>query len=178
MTRRRLWPLAAGVFLLTGYVWTHYAGWRYRGGPLIDHGLLGNPRYEAPFSGIPFDLGGSYSFSFTRFPGGDAGVMLITPRGLDPDAIERLGTRLRVRILDQRGNTICQGAGTPAVPNQHQFIVTSSSDLVALYHPGCLRLNLQACNPCRLDVEIEAVDPSTPRVMLVPTLQGGGVDLP
>jgi hypothetical protein len=178
MTRRNLWPVSACVFVLLGYLWMHYAGWRYRGGPLIDHGLLGNPRYEATFSGIPFDVLGSYSFSFTRFPGRDAAVMLIPPRGLDPDAIERLSTRLRVRIVGRDGTTICEGAGTPALRNQNQFIVTSSSDVVALYHANCLRLNLQRCDPCRLDVAIESVDRSTPRVKLVPTLQGGGVELP
>ena len=65
--RRRFGLLLVGTVLVSScYVATHYNGWRYRGGRLIDTGILSRPRYQAQFREIPFNIPGTYLV--TGFP--------------------------------------------------------------------------------------------------------------
>jgi hypothetical protein len=95
------------------YVGTHYQGWQYRGGRFTNHGLLTRPRYVAQFPEISINLPGSYTYSFSRFPASDAGVILETPSAPPDEAVRRLTTQLRVRIEDQNGRVVCDGSGSP-----------------------------------------------------------------
>ena len=57
----RLAPLATGCALISWcYVATHYNGWLYRGGRLVNNGLFSRPRYEAQFPRISLNVAGSY----------------------------------------------------------------------------------------------------------------------
>jgi hypothetical protein len=98
---RRSVPLILGCVLVSScYVATHYDGWRYQGGPLVNNGLLSRPRYEARFPAISFNVSGSYEYTFSRFPADDAYVMLTTPSEPSPASIERLTTKVALRVLD------------------------------------------------------------------------------
>ena len=177
-TRRVGWLLVGAALLSSCYLATHYRGWQYRGGRLIDNGLLSRPRYQAQFAKIPFNVPGTYSYSFRRFPGADAVVMLSTPSGPPEDSIENLSTQLRLRMVNQDGQVLCDGAGSPGGTGQNRVVVTSSTGVTGLWHMSCAALQLRACNPCRLFVSVGPVDPATPNILLIPTVQGGGVELP
>ena len=180
--RLRLTLLLAAFVATSGcYVGTHYRGWRYRGGRLVDNGLLARPRYRAPFAAIPFDAPGTYTYAFSRFPGPDAAVMLATPSGPSRGALESLTTQLHVRVVDHAGRTVCDASGSPR-PGQgpKQAIVTSIGDeqVTGLWVWNCVGLQLYDCDPCRLSVSVGAPDGAAPKMLLVPTLEGGGVELP
>jgi hypothetical protein len=165
------------------YVGTHYQGWQYRGGRFTNHGLLSRPRYVAQFPEVSIDLPGSYTYTFSRFPASDAGVVLETTSAPPDVAARSLTTRLRIRIEDQTGQVLCDGSGSPQGrgPNQiwvSQISVNSSASIVRLYHTNCLRQDLWACAPCRLQIWIGPVDAATSRLRVVPTLEGGGWQLP
>ncbi len=175
---RRIVPLIVGSVLVSScYVATHYSGWRYRGGPLVNNGLFSRPRYEAPFPAIRFNVPGSYEYSFSRFPADDAFVMLRTPQ---PSAagIEGLTTRVRLRVFDANGRLTCDATGSPAGKGNEQLIVSPEAGVMGLWHTRCALLQLRTCNPCRLQIAIEQVDLATPAVLLIPTLRGGGYELP
>lgn len=176
---RRLAPLIAGCVLVSScYVATHYDGWRYRGGPFANHGLFARPRYEARFAAIPFNVPGSYEYSFRRFPADDAYVMLATPSGPPPASIERLTTMVQLRVVDANGQLRCAASGFPAGKGEAQLVVNSSAVVLGLYHLRCGLIELRACDPCHLHVGISQVDMATPAIVLVPTLRGGGYELP
>jgi hypothetical protein len=44
--------------------------------------------------------------------------------------------------------------------------------------PRWSRQRLRTCNGCRFSITIGPVDPATPGVLIVPTIQGGGLELP
>jgi hypothetical protein len=102
-----LWTGAALV--LSYYVATHYDDWFYRGGPLVNHGLFTRPRYEASFSTIPLNAPGTYEYTFSRFPvrDDDATVMLVTTNPHPHAAIAQLSTRVRIRVVDQNNQVLC-----------------------------------------------------------------------
>ena len=176
---RRAGPLAAVCVLIsTGYAVTHYPGWLYRGGRLADNGIFSRPRYQAQFPAIPLNVAGSYEHTFSRFPADDAVVMLATPGGPSVPSIERLTTRIRLRVVDQNNQVRCDATGSPAGKENDGLILTSSTGVMGLWHVGCARLQLRACRSCRLVISIGPVDPATPAVSVIPTIQGGGVELP
>jgi hypothetical protein len=43
---------------------------------------------------------------------------------------------------------------------------------------GCSGILLSHCAPCRIILDIDAVDPRSPAFSVVPALQGGGIELP
>jgi len=176
---RRSAPLIVGCVLVSScYVATHYDGWRYRGGPLVNNGLFSRPRFEARFPAISFNVSGSYEYSFSRFPADDAYVMLATASEPSAASIERLTTKVRLRVIDPNGRLRCNATGSPAGKGEEQLIVNSSAGVIGLWHMRCALIQLRTCSPCRLQIAIEQVDLATPAVLLIPTLRGGGYELP
>jgi hypothetical protein len=169
--------------VLSYYVVTHYDDWFYRGGALVNHGLFARPRYEASFSSIALNVSARHEYTFSRFPvrTDDATVMLVTNtnHGIPERVVAPLATHVRIRVVDQNNQVVCDAAGSPAGKGADRLWVTSSGDnALALYHTGCHRLSLHACAPCRLTIEIGRVDPATPVMLVRPTIVGGGLELP
>jgi hypothetical protein len=176
--RRFALPLAGFALVSSCYVATLVDGWRYEGGQIVNNGLFSRPRFEASFPAISFNAPGSYEYSFSRFPAEDAYVMLMTPSEPAAESIKRLTTKVRLRVIDRNDQLKCDATGSPDRRGDEQLIVTSSVGVIGLYHIGCMHLKLRTCNPCRLQVTFVEVDPRTPAVALVPTLRGGGYELP
>jgi hypothetical protein len=162
------------------YVGTHYQEWQYRGGRFTNHGLLTRPRYVAQFPEISINLPGSYTYTFSRFPASNAGVILETPSAPPDDAVLRLTTQVRIRIEDESGRVVCDGSGSPQGRGPNQIWVNSrkGEGVIGLYHTSCLGRNLWACVPCRLQIWIGPVDPAALALRVVPALHGGGWELP
>jgi len=175
----RLGPLIAGCCVVAScYIATHYSGWQYQGGQLLNNGLLSRPRFKAQFPSIALDTAGGYEYTFRRFPADDAVVMLATPSEPTVASIEQLATEVSLRLIDQNDQVRCAGIGSPRGKAAERLIVSSSRGVTGLWHEKCAQLELTNCNPCRLYISVGPVDPSTPHVWLVPTLQGGGWELP
>jgi hypothetical protein len=178
MMRRSAAVIFACVLISSCYVATHYSGWRYRGGRLVNNGLFSRPRYEAQFPAIALNVPGNYEYTFSRFPADDSLVMLTMSSEPSVASIERLATTVRLRVVDQNNQVQCDATGSPRGKDYEQLIVTSSTGTEGLWHVKCARLRLQTCNPCRLQISIGPVDPATPGVKIVPTIRGGGYELP
>jgi hypothetical protein len=128
---------------------------------------------------MALNVAGRYEYTFSRFPAADALVMLATPSGPDVASVERLTTRVRFRVVDQNNQVQCDATGSPGGgEDEDRLIVTSSKGAEGLWHIRCARLQLRACNPCRLTISIGPVDPATPPIFIIPTIQGGGIELP
>ena len=170
--------VAAVVAVGACYVALHPA-WRYDGGPIYDNGVVSYPRFIAPFKSVPFNVPAEYTFQFRHFPGSPAVVILNTPTAPPYEPLEKLTTRIDVIVIDQHGRIVCHGSGFPAGRGAEQFMVTSGPRCaIGLWHSGCNGVSVKACSPCTLTVRVSGVDPATPAIPLVPTLEGGGIELP
>lgn len=179
MRKLILWVLA---LCASYYLATHCDDWFYRGGRLVNHGLFTRPRYEATFSSVPLEQPGRYEYTFSYFPvrGDDSAIMLV-PEGEQPVAsVARLVTTISIRVVDQSNQVQCEATGTPDGTDDHvRWLVWSNGNIVlGLYHVKCARLRLHECAPCRLSIAVGPVDPRTPRIRIIPTIQGGGLELP
>jgi len=159
------------------YGWLHQA-WRYQGGAIQDNGVISYPRFSATFAPIPFDRAGSRTYEFSRYPADQAVVFLKMGSPQRADALEPLTTRMTVSVRDRRGFR-CQATGYPAGRSDEQAFVTASPVYATgIWLLGCNPVSVAGCNPCTLSVEISDVDPRTPRLDLIPSLEGGGIELP
>jgi hypothetical protein len=182
VTRRRRIALGClGTALLAFgacYAALHQA-WRYEGGKIHDSGVISYPRFTAPFRPIPFNRAATYSFHFKRFPADQAVVMLNTPTAPHREQLEKLRTRLSIRVEDERAVTRCEASGFPAGLGPAQAFVTSAPvHATGIWLMSCNGFSVERCDPCTLTLTISDVDPATPSIPLVPTLEGGGIELP
>lgn len=154
---RKLWMILGMVIVgavVAGYSLL-YPARHYQGdGTIHDSGVVSDPRFRVEFPTMALNELATRSFSFRKFPGNRATVFIQTPALPAPDAIERLVTSDRL-------------------------VVNSSPEGVrGLWHRGCVDVSVASCDPCNLELSVANVDPATPSVSVVPTLQGGGVELP
>jgi hypothetical protein len=144
---------------------------------LLDHGIFSQPRYEAVFAEIPLNAAGTYTYTFSRFPAAQAWISLRTPDRPSREALQNLSTELRLRVVGADGTTYCDGIGSVRDRLAEGLKISVSDRVDSLSHDSCSGLRLRECNPCRLEVSIGRVDPTTPNVRLVVTLAGGGIEL-
>lgn len=182
MTRRRRVTVAVTAVLAAvvgGCYVVFHPAWRYKGGPIYDNGVVSYPRFAAQFNSVLFNVPGDYSFTFHHFPGSPASVMLNTPTAPPYEPLDKLTTKIDISVQDQQGYVLCHGSGFPAGRGGERFMVTSGPRYaIGLWHAGCNGVHLENCSPCTLKIRITNVDPSTPAIPLVPTLEGGGIELP
>jgi hypothetical protein len=160
------------------YVALHQA-WRYEGGPIIDNGVISYPRFAASFHPVPFNREGTYAFVFRRFPAERAVIMLHTPTAPRRQQLESLTTTISMSVKDQDSVFRCRAVGSPAGGGVGQaFIASGPIYATGIWLMPCNGVSLAGCQPCTLSVTLGAIDPATPAVPLVPSLEGGGVELP
>jgi hypothetical protein len=109
--------------------------------------------------------------------------------------LTNLSTQLEALLVDQSGRVVCHGAGVVpkeggpcqdckvwtdeeiAARRQKEWVLMSGPE-DAYYHVNCLNMKLKPSESYTLTLRIGAVDPNTPRINLIPTLEGGQLDLP
>jgi len=114
--------------------------------------------------------------------------------------LTNLSTEIEATLVDQNRRVVCQASGI--VPKesdpcdckkddckvwsdaeiearrQKEWVLMSGGDEAAYWHVNCLRMRLKPSDSYTLKLRVLAVDPQTPHIKLVPTLEGGQLDLP
>jgi hypothetical protein len=171
--------IAAVAAVVASYALLYPARGYQGDGTIHDSGVVSFPRFRVEFLPMALDEPATRSFRFRRFPGNPASVFIQTPTEPAPEAIEQLVTSVTIRITDQDGSVVCSGTGFPAGRDGDRLVVTSGGPgVLGLWHAGCVDVSVVSCDPCTLEVSVANIDPATPSISVVPTLQGGGIELP
>jgi hypothetical protein len=164
---------------------------KFSGGPVFGYWI----RLEA----IPFGQAGEYTFHFRGMPKEEMSLQLYADGESNRSALTNLSTQLEAVLTDQKGRVVCAGAGV--VPKesapcddcddckvltdkeiearqQKEWILMSGPNEAAYYHVNCLNMRLKPSDSYTLKLRVLAVDPQTPHIKLIPTLEGGQLDLP
>ena len=171
-----------------------YPALRFRG----DGQFSGGPvfGYWIRLKAIPFGQAGEYSFHFRGVPNQEMSLQLYTDGEYGRSALTNLSTQLEAVLTDQKGRVVCAGAGV--VPKegepcddckvltdkeieargQKEWVLMSGPNEAAYWHVNCLNMRLKPSDSYTLKLRVLAVDPKTPRINLIPTLEGGQLDLP
>jgi hypothetical protein len=160
--------------------------WSYRGpGTMRDHGVLGYPRYELKLPSMSVD--DKYrSFSFTGVPSEDMSLQLYvvgaTIETLAP--LEKWRTQITAQLFEEATplvprRVLCSATGSPSEGQKDgRWVVTGSYIHAAFWHAECLRVPMSKERRYTLTLEIAGADSSSRARVLVPTLRGGGIELP
>jgi hypothetical protein len=183
--------LATPLFLVFA---DEYPVLRFRG----DGQFSGGPvfGYWIRLKAIPFGQAGEYNFHFRGMPNEEMSLQLYTDGEYNRSALTNLSTQLEAVLTDEKGRAVCAGAGVVPkegqpcddckIPTdreiearrQKEWVLMSGPNEAAYYHVNCLNMRLRPSDSYTLKLRVLAVDPQTPHINLIPTLEGGQLDLP
>ena len=152
---------------------------RFSGGPVFGYWIR-LPR-------IPFYLPGEYVFRFRGAPNEEMSLELYAEGKSYDNASEltRLETTIEALLVDENGRAVCEAIGSPSVgagpiddTNPKGWVTMLAYDEAAYWNGNCLRMSLKSSDSYTLTIRIRDIDPKTPKINLVPTLEGGQPDLP
>jgi hypothetical protein len=172
--------LVAGVFFVPHQIWS-YSG----PGTMRDDGVLSYPRYklELPSVAVGEQL---RSFTFTDVPSEAMSLKLYIPGSSVSNVEELQAVHLQItaQLFEEATaltprRLVCSAEGSPdGAAMESRWVVTGSSRSAALWHSRCLRVPISAERRYTLMLEIAGTDSSGLVKVLVPTLEGGGFELP
>jgi hypothetical protein len=146
---------------------------KFSGGPVLGYQIKMRP--------IPFYKAGEYAFHLRGLPDEDLTLQLYADGKTDGDRDEltHLDTTLDASLVDETGHVICRASGMPRDgQNQHIWVLMSGPLEAAFWHWNCAHLPLKPSVSYTLTVRLSDVDPKTPKINLIPVLEGGHLDLP
>jgi hypothetical protein len=182
VTVKLLKLIAVALAVLLVWWLSSYQTWGFHGdGKIRDSGVFTYPRYHVELNQIPFSEAGEHHFSFTGAPPEKMWLQfgIVGKTGRDATELTSLKTEIDVLLQDDQGNVLCTASGVPIQGAKHGgWILTYSSDYAAFYNLACVDLPMSRRRSYALQVGIKSVDDRSPSVFLVPTLLGGGIELP
>ena len=188
LTKRNVAAVAAVLLVAAVSVLVvPYRTWLYKGpGHLRDLGFLAYPRFRLELPQMTIGRDPSHIFTFERIPSEEMSVMLdVVDASIDDfDRLKTLPIQITARLFEEATfstprRRLCEATGSPSgkFPDS-QWVATASAVHAAFWHPRCLRMPMRNERSYTLQVEIAPTGSSLPSETLVPTLQGGGFELP
>jgi hypothetical protein len=177
-SRKRIAVVVLGLlFLADEYPLLRFRGdGRFSGGPVFG--------YWIRMRRIPLYNTGEYVFHFRGAPNEEMSLQLYAEgKGLADEAeIAHLKTNIQASLTDQNGRTICAAQGSPFMrggrDGSEGWVTMLGPDEAAYWNGTCLRMRLKSSDSYILKIQLRDIDPSTPKINLIPTLEGGQPDLP
>lgn len=171
--------LAIAVVIALLWVADEYPAMRFRG----DARFSGGPvfGYSIKMQPIPFNKAGKYVYHFRGLPKEEFSLQLYAEGKTykDREELTHLDTTIDALLVDNNGSAVCRATGMPRDgQNEHIWVVMSSGSEAAFWHWNCVHMPLKPSESYSLTLRISNVDPNTPRINLLPVLEGGQLDLP
>jgi hypothetical protein len=188
VTLKRIAPIGVVILALTVVVlFVPHPVWSYRGpGTMRDYGLLSYPRYELKLPSISVD-DKHRSFTFAGVPSEEMSLQLhIVGATIDnlETPLAKLHTQITAQLFEEATpltprRILCSATGSPAGASMDsRWVVTGNYSFAALWHARCLRVPMSTERRYTLTLDLAAADSSSLAKVLVPTLEGGGYELP
>lgn len=164
-------------------VWSPWNVWRYRGdAKLSDGGFFAYPRYVLTFPDMPLYEAGEYRFRLQGLPSEEMTLLLYVKNSSGSEEERRrltsLPTSIDAVLTDSRGKDVCRAAGRPRDSNQDGIWVLMSGGEAAYWHWQCTQVPVHPSESYSLVIRVTDPDQTADRVVVTPTIQGGGLELP
>jgi hypothetical protein len=171
------------LLVLTLVAWSPWSGLLYCGDGKLSDNLFFYPRYKLKFADIPLNEVNEYHFHFTGAPHEEMGLVLYVKGGLtDWDyrhSLLNFPASIDAKLTDGKGNIVCHASGRPADANSDGVWVLMFGPGVAGYwHYQCNDFRVSTLGTYELTIHVTDVGPDAEKVVVAPTLEGGGIELP
>jgi hypothetical protein len=175
--------ISGTLIMLILVAWSPWSGLLYRGDGKLSDNLFFYPRYRLKFAEIPLSEANEYHFHFKGAPHEEMGLVLYVKGGLaDWDyrhSLVNFPASIDAKLTNGKGNVVCHASGRPADANSEGVWVLMSGPGVAGYwHYQCNGFRVSTLETYRLTIRVTNVGPQAEKVVVVPTLEGGGIELP
>jgi len=178
--------IVAGSLVVGAWVFWGSHTWRFQGdGSLRYLGPI-RPSYRLIFPAIPSNKPETYRYRFHGFPserdvnfsfrvvGGTAG---------NRRELETTKTRIDVNLTDRDGHEVCSASGVPGgapwAENQGgRWILETGPNDANFWHPNCVHFQTHRSAYYTLTLNLTDVDFGASATVLIPTIEGGGSELP
>jgi len=175
--------IAAAALVLAWWGLSYYTS-EFKGGlDIRDDGLISYPRYHARLGYVSLSQPGEYQFTVGGLPPEslDLTFPIENASGANRSQLEVLSTTLDVTVMDSSGKQLCSAIGAlgdAAKGGRDSWVLASSDEWASFWHPNCLRLPIKRSQMYSVRVRVMTADPASLFQKLVPTLEGGGNELP
>jgi hypothetical protein len=175
------------VVLTLGFWWllSYHTSELKGGAGISDSGLFTYPRYHIKLGAIPLSEPGEYTFNVSGLPPVPLNLefyVLETNSGEQLPILTQLHSLLEVNVTDSSGRTLCSASGrlsAAATGNSASWLLKRGSSVAAAFWQSkCLDISINRRASYKIEVRLTDVDPRSPQILLEPTLEGGGIELP
>ena len=177
-TNRWIIVVVAMVFLSLAWLAWSYKISRFRGdGAISDRGFWSYPRYRIRFSPIELRAGQACSY---RFRGAPPVPLSLKLELADPPSLDDTGTgtassaetQVSITIADGNGNVLVSAAGP-----LKSWKLAQSRGYAAYWHPDSIDAKFREGTAYTMTISTSG-EGVIPALVIVPTLEGGGTELP
>ena len=149
---------------------------RFRGGTLSDSGLFSYPRYHASLQPLPLDTPARYAFPISGLPSERMTLLfyVVGANHAAREALQAVSTPLQVSLDRVGTGPICSAQGSLGP----SWVLMSNVHGAAFWQRVCTDLPIRSEAAYVLHVEVGSSASAATHRMLVPTLEGGGNELP
>jgi hypothetical protein len=171
------------VALLVVIAWSPWNALRYRGdGRFSDNGFFSYPRYVLTFPEMPLYETGEHRYFLRGLPSEEM-TLLLYVKGSSGSEEERsrlttLQAKIEAVLTDSRGKDVCRASGSPDLSNKDGNWVLMSGAEAAYWHWQCAHVQVRSNESYNLLIRVISANPKGERVLVTPTFQGGGLELP
>ena len=90
----------------------------------------------------------------------------------DRQELTHLNLTIEVDLADHTGHTVCHAVGSPRDGvSTDNWVLTTGDGEAAFWHHGCAEIKLKRSESYTLTVRVGEVDPTTPKIKLIPILE-------
>ena len=190
MSRKELYLVAALaaipllIFLLILIAWSPWSRFRYHGDGMFSDELFFYPRYHVRFADIPLNQTGERHFHFRGMPNEEMSLLLYIRNSdvkteADREPLMNLPTTIEATLKDATGNVVCHALGRPADGNRDGiWVLMSGPGEAAYWHYQCNFVQVSPNKTYDLTVRVADVGKDVANIVVMPELQGGGIELP
>jgi len=185
MSRKKLLLITAFaiVAFLGVLAWSPWNAWRYRGdGRFSDGGFFPYPRYVVTFPDMPLYEPGEQRLHFQGLPSEEMTLMLYVKDSSgsteERPKLTSLRTTIEAVLTDSHGRDVCHASGRPEPGNKDGIWVLMSGAEAGYWHFQCTHVQVHSNESYSLVIRVANADSNGEKVVVNPTFQGGGLELP
>lgn len=180
--KRRVLIAIVGLIALL-VIWIRWDSLRYHGDGRLSGPHFFRPRYVVTFSDIPLYEVGEHHFHFRGIPNEEMTLVLYV-KNIQVDTeeerapLENLQVTIEATLTDDKGNVACKALGRPASGERDGVWILESGGVAGYWHEQCNPVQVYPNSTYDLMIRVSNVGPQVERVLVTPTLEGGGEELP
>ena len=176
--------ILGAILLLVLIAWKPWSVLLYHGDGQFSDELFFYPRYWVRFADVPLSKPGEYHFRSWGLPNEEMSLILYIKGSQDispqrRDSLENFPATIEAQLTDGKGNIACHALGRPADGEKDGvWVLMSGAGEAGYWHYQCNPARVSSFRTYSLMIRVSDVGPGAEKLVVTPTLNGGGTELP